>query len=66
MKQKAIAFGIPVRQHKTLEAPEVRDEFIAFDADLAILARSERRHADGEETTRRRCENQRRGICQAS
>jgi methionyl-tRNA formyltransferase len=38
VKQKALELGIPVRQHKTLKAPEVRDEFIAYNADLAILA----------------------------
>jgi methionyl-tRNA formyltransferase len=38
VKHKAIDLGIPVRQHKSLKAPEVRDEFVALDADLAILA----------------------------
>ncbi len=38
VKQKALQLGIPVRQHKTLKAPEVKDEFIGFKADLAILA----------------------------
>lgn len=38
VKQKALQLNIPVRQHKTLKAPEVKDEFIAFKADLAILA----------------------------
>jgi methionyl-tRNA formyltransferase len=38
VKQKAIQLGIPVRQHKSLKAPEVRDEFLALNADLAILA----------------------------
>ena len=38
VKQKALALDIPVRQHKSLKAPEVRDEFVALDADLAILA----------------------------
>jgi len=38
VKQKALELGIPVRQHKTLKAPEVQDEFIGFNADLAILA----------------------------
>ena len=37
-KQKAVQLGIPVRQHRSLKAPEVRDEFASFDADLAILA----------------------------
>lgn len=38
VKQKALQLGIPVNQHKTLKAPEVRDEFVAYNADLAILA----------------------------
>lgn len=38
LKQKALSLGIPVRQHKSFKAPEVREEFIALDADLAILA----------------------------
>jgi methionyl-tRNA formyltransferase len=38
VKQKAIDLGIPVRQHKSLKAPEVREEFLALNADLAILA----------------------------
>jgi methionyl-tRNA formyltransferase len=38
VKQKAIQLGIPVRQHKTMKAPEVREEFLALHADLAILA----------------------------
>jgi methionyl-tRNA formyltransferase len=38
VKQKAIALGIPVRQHKSLKAPEVREEFLSLNADLAILA----------------------------
>ena len=38
LKQKALQLGIPVRQHRSLKAPEVRDEFASFDADLAILA----------------------------
>ena len=38
VKQKAIALGVPVRQHKSLKAPAVRDEFIAYNADLAVLA----------------------------
>ncbi|HVO93667.1 MAG TPA: methionyl-tRNA formyltransferase, partial [Terriglobales bacterium] len=38
VKQKALQLGIPVRQHKTMKAPEVREEFVALDADLAILA----------------------------
>jgi methionyl-tRNA formyltransferase len=38
VKQKALQLGIPVRQHKSLKAPEVHDEFLALHADLAILA----------------------------
>lgn len=38
LKQKAVQLGIPVRQHKSLKAPEVREEFVSFDADLAVLA----------------------------
>ena len=38
VKQKALQLSIPVRQHKTLKAPEVKDEFVGFNADLAILA----------------------------
>ena len=38
VKTKALALGIPVRQHKSLKAPEVREEFIALNADLAVLA----------------------------
>ena len=38
VKQKALELGIPVHQHKTLKAPEVRDEFVSSNADLAILA----------------------------
>ena len=38
VKQKALELAIPVRQHKTLKAPEVKDEFVGFSADLAILA----------------------------
>jgi len=38
VKTKALALGIPVRQHKTLKAPQVRDEFVALNADLAVLA----------------------------
>lgn len=38
VKEKALQLGIPVRQHKTLKAPEVKDEFAALNADLAILA----------------------------
>ncbi len=38
VKTKALALGIPVRQHKSMKAPEVRDEFVALNADLAIIA----------------------------
>ncbi len=38
VKQKALALGIPVRQHKSFKAPEVREEFVELNADLAILA----------------------------
>jgi methionyl-tRNA formyltransferase len=38
VKQKALQLGVPVRQHKSFKAPEVREEFVALNADLAILA----------------------------
>jgi methionyl-tRNA formyltransferase len=38
VKQKATQLGLPVRQHKSLKATAVRDEFLALNADLAILA----------------------------
>jgi methionyl-tRNA formyltransferase len=38
VKQRAAQLGIGVRQHKSLKSPEVREEFIALNADLAILA----------------------------
>jgi methionyl-tRNA formyltransferase len=38
MKQKVLQLGIPVRQHISFKAPEVREEFISLNADLAILA----------------------------
>jgi methionyl-tRNA formyltransferase len=38
VKQKALQLGIPVRQHKSLKAPEVPQEFSSLNADLAILA----------------------------
>jgi methionyl-tRNA formyltransferase len=38
VKQKAVALGLPVRQHKSFRDPQVREEFVALDADLAILA----------------------------
>ena len=38
VKQKALQLSIPVRQHRSFKAPEVREEFVALNADLAILA----------------------------
>ena len=38
VKQKALQLGIPVHQHPSFKATEVREEFIALNADLAILA----------------------------
>jgi methionyl-tRNA formyltransferase len=38
VKQKALQLGIPVHQHKSFKVPEVRDQFVALNADLAILA----------------------------
>jgi methionyl-tRNA formyltransferase len=38
VKQKALQLGISVRQHQSFKAPEVREEFVALNADLAILA----------------------------
>ncbi|HWH76386.1 MAG TPA: methionyl-tRNA formyltransferase, partial [Candidatus Binatus sp.] len=38
VKTKALALGIPVRQHKSMKDPQVCDEFVALNADLAILA----------------------------
>ena len=38
VKQKALQLGIPVRQHKSFKAPEVREEFVGLNSDLAILA----------------------------
>jgi len=38
VKQRALQLGIPVQQHKTLKGSEVREQFIALQADLAILA----------------------------
>jgi methionyl-tRNA formyltransferase len=38
VKQKALQRGIPVRQHISFKAPEVREEFLSLNADLAILA----------------------------
>src|SRR5262245_12645946 len=38
VKTRALALGIPVHQHKSFKEPEVCDEFVALNADLAILA----------------------------
>jgi len=38
VKQKALQLVIPVRQHQSLKSPQVREEFISLNADLAILA----------------------------
>lgn len=38
VKQKALHLGIPVRQHKSFKSPNVRQEFLELQADLAILA----------------------------
>jgi len=38
VKQKALDLRIPVRQHKSFKEPEVCDEFVALNADLAVLA----------------------------
>jgi methionyl-tRNA formyltransferase len=38
VKQKALQLGVPVRQHKSFKDPEVPEEFVALNADLAILA----------------------------
>jgi methionyl-tRNA formyltransferase len=38
VKQRALELSIPVRQHKSLKTPEVREEFVSDHADLAILA----------------------------
>ncbi|MGE5216820.1 MAG: methionyl-tRNA formyltransferase [Chloroflexota bacterium] len=38
VKQRALQLSIPVRQHKSLKAPLVREEFLSLNADLAILA----------------------------
>jgi methionyl-tRNA formyltransferase len=38
VKQKALQLGIPVRQHKSFKAPEVREDFLSLKPDLAILA----------------------------
>jgi methionyl-tRNA formyltransferase len=38
VKQRALELSISVRQHKSLRAPEVREELDSYNADLAILA----------------------------
>lgn len=38
VKQRALQLNIPVYQHKTLKAPEVREQVASFRADLGILA----------------------------
>src|SRR5215813_8311959 len=38
VKQKALQLHIPVQQHKSLKGPEVREQFVSLQADLAILA----------------------------
>jgi methionyl-tRNA formyltransferase len=38
VKARALALGLPVRQHKSLKAPEVQHEFVAYGADLGVLA----------------------------
>src|SRR5262245_65657619 len=38
VKQRALQLGIPVHQHKSLKGPEVREQFVSLQADLAILA----------------------------
>jgi methionyl-tRNA formyltransferase len=38
VKARALTLGIPVRQHPSLKKPEVRQEFVDCDADLAVLA----------------------------
>jgi len=38
VKQRALQLGIPVQQHKILKGPEVREQFVSLQADLAILA----------------------------
>jgi methionyl-tRNA formyltransferase len=38
VKQRALDRSIPVRQHKSLKAPEVHQELVSDHADLAILA----------------------------
>jgi methionyl-tRNA formyltransferase len=38
VKARALTLSIPVRQHASLKRPEVRHEFVALEADLAVLA----------------------------
>lgn len=38
VKQKALDLHIPVRQHASFKTPEICDEFVALNADLAVLA----------------------------
>ena len=38
VKQKALTLSIPVRQHNSFKTPAVCDEFVALNADLAVLA----------------------------
>jgi len=38
VKQRALQLRIPVHQSRTLKGPEVREQFVALQADLAILA----------------------------
>jgi methionyl-tRNA formyltransferase len=38
VKARALALGVPVRQHASLKRPEVRREFLDLAADLAVLA----------------------------
>lgn len=38
VKARALALGVPVRQHASLKRPEVRREFEELNADLAVLA----------------------------
>jgi len=38
VKVRALALSLPVRQHKSLKAPEAQREFAAYGADLGILA----------------------------
>ena len=38
VKARALALGVPVRQHASMKRPEVRREFEELNADLAVLA----------------------------